>query len=547
MVRAFVRELLYDLRLGLFLRVARSVLLGTLLAVTYCLASFSASAVGLFKTSLRDGAEHEFVSITDTLGMVEFQGYKGDLDGIGRVQGFYNALSHDLSGGTYLSIFGQPIAVRHSEPIRDFAVVAFGWSWDPCPYEDKVLGGLAYDVPAVQLDKNAWDFYGLRLADGSGKVDWAAVTYEADTCQPVVLGSGYSRLYKVGDRIDAWFYTRPLTFEVVGFLEERSAVFYKGDFNYSLDEMVVIPYPLRLDSVKRGVGDDEDFNRALAFAMVSGDIALDEGSSPDSVANELALIGQRTGFTSYALLGTPEYLIQFRLIRNLVLSNVSLVVCTLALLAAVLLGLATVVSWQLSSQRERRDAALWHLGSSVAIRGRSGAGKTTLLRMLAGLDADYDGEYRLDGILLPKSVRELVRIRQGTIGYVTQVPRLLTDRSMLDNVLLGLSHASHAVEEAGLLLERVGLPLYQRKRAGRLSGGETQRVALVQTLVRRPRILLADEPTGSLDEETERVILDLLVDLQSEGVRVVVATHSDLVADICGRSVWIREKRLVAA
>ena len=184
---------------------------------------------------------------------------------------------------------------------------------------------------------------------------------------------------------------------------------------------------------------------------------------------------------------------------------------------------------------------------SVAIRGRSGAGKTTLLRMLAGLDADYDGEYRLDGILLPKSVRELVRIRQGTIGYVTQVPRLLTDRSVLDNVLLGLSHASHAVEEAGLLLERVGLPLYQRKRARRLSGGEAQRVALVQTLVRRPRILLADEPTGSLDEETERVILDLLVDLQSEGVRVVVATHSDLVAETCGRSVWIREKRLVSA
>lgn len=104
--------------------------------------------------------------------------------------------------------------------------------------------------------------------------------------------------------------------------------------------------------------------------MVSGDIALDEGSSPDSVANELALIGQRTGFTSYALLGTPEYLIQFRLIRNLVLPNVSLVVCTLALLAAVLLGLATAVSWQLSSQRERRDAALWHLGSGWAyVRG----------------------------------------------------------------------------------------------------------------------------------------------------------------------------------
>ncbi len=225
MVRAFARELFYDLRLGSLPRVARSVLLGTLLAVTYCLASFSTSADGLFKTSLRNGAERELVSITDTLGIAEFLGYKGDLDGIGRVQDFYNALSHDLSGGTYLSVFGQPIAVRQSELIRDFAVASFGWSWDFCPYEDEVLGGLAYDVPSVQLDKNAWDFYGLRLADGAGKIDWSAVSYEADTCQPVVLGSGYSRLYKLGDRIDARFYTRHLTFEVVGFLEERSAVF----------------------------------------------------------------------------------------------------------------------------------------------------------------------------------------------------------------------------------------------------------------------------------------------------------------------------------
>lgn len=126
--------------------------------------------------------------------------------------------------------------------------------------------------------------------------------------------------------------------------------------------MVVIPYPLRLDSVRRGADDSEDFNRALAFATASGDIALDEGSTPDSVANELALIGQRTGFTSYALLGTPEYLVQFRLIRNLVLSNALLVVCTSALLAAVLLGLAAVVSWQLSSLRRGRDVALWNLG-----------------------------------------------------------------------------------------------------------------------------------------------------------------------------------------
>ncbi len=184
---------------------------------------------------------------------------------------------------------------------------------------------------------------------------------------------------------------------------------------------------------------------------------------------------------------------------------------------------------------------------SVAICGRSGAGKTTLLRMLAGLDADYDGEYRLDGTHLPKSVRELVRIRQGTIGYVTQIPHLLPDRSVLDNVLLGLPHAGHAKEEAGVLLERVGLPLYRHKRADRLSGGEAQRVALAQALVRRPRILLADEPTGSLDEEAERSILELLVSLQAEGVCVVVATHSDLVAGACGRSVWIRERRLAAA
>ena len=185
--------------------------------------------------------------------------------------------------------------------------------------------------------------------------------------------------------------------------------------------------------------------------------------------------------------------------------------------------------------------------ASVALLGRSGSGKTTLLRMLAGLDVRYRGEYRVKGARQVGGLRELASIRRHTIGYITQEPSLLRGRSIRDNVLLGMPRSQRSMDLAEHLLGEVGLALSPRTRVDHLSGGEAQRVCIARALVREPRVILADEPTGSLDEATERSVLGLLLRLQEKGVQFVVATHSPTVAAACHRAVRIENLKLVAA
>lgn len=183
---------------------------------------------------------------------------------------------------------------------------------------------------------------------------------------------------------------------------------------------------------------------------------------------------------------------------------------------------------------------------STALLGRSGSGKTTLLRMLAGLDVSYQGTYRYRGEAQPRSVDAMARLRRAQIGYITQANTLLPDRTVLDNVLLGLSASAERRAGAGDQLERVGLAGFGSRPAGRLSGGEAQRVAIARALVRAPRLVLADEPTGALDDETEHHVLDVFDGLVEDGVQVVIATHSDVVARRCLRRLEIRDRRLIA-
>ena len=182
--------------------------------------------------------------------------------------------------------------------------------------------------------------------------------------------------------------------------------------------------------------------------------------------------------------------------------------------------------------------------SSTALLGRSGSGKTTLLRILAGLDVHYEGSYRYQRVEQPRNVDIMARLRRAQIGYVTQANTLLSDRTVRDNVLLGMSAPDQRGHEADQQLERVGLAGFAARSAGKLSGGEAQRVALARALVREPRLILADEPTGALDEVTERHVLDVIDGLVADGVHVIIATHSQVVAQRCQRRLEIRDGRL---
>ena len=184
-------------------------------------------------------------------------------------------------------------------------------------------------------------------------------------------------------------------------------------------------------------------------------------------------------------------------------------------------------------------------GEAVAVVGASGSGKSTLLALLAGLDTPTSGTVRLDGVdLFTLDEDRRAELRGRMLGFVFQSFQLLPALTALENVMLPLelSERADAEELARQMLVRVGLGERLHHYPKHLSGGEQQRVALARAFVVRPKLLLADEPTGSLDAESGAAVIALLFELNREyGTTLVLVTHDEALAARCARMV-----RLVA-
>jgi lipoprotein-releasing system ATP-binding protein len=191
-------------------------------------------------------------------------------------------------------------------------------------------------------------------------------------------------------------------------------------------------------------------------------------------------------------------------------------------------------------------------GESLVITGPSGSGKSTLLNIIGALDRPSSGTVRLDGQDLSEvSDRALSGLRNRRIGFVFQLHHLLPQCTVLENVLLPTlplqekTTRRRFTERAVILLKKVGLASRSDHRPGQLSGGECQRVALARSLINQPGLVLADEPTGSLDRESAESLASLLVDLNRiEGTTLIVVTHSDELAGKMKRRFRLREGTL---
>jgi putative ABC transport system ATP-binding protein len=189
-------------------------------------------------------------------------------------------------------------------------------------------------------------------------------------------------------------------------------------------------------------------------------------------------------------------------------------------------------------------------GEAVAVVGASGSGKSTLLAILAGLDTPTSGRIQLDGqelFALDEDLR--AELRGRSVGFVFQSFQLLPALTALENVMLPLelSNDEKAEELARQMLERVGLAERLQHYPKHLSGGEQQRVALARAFVVRPKLLLADEPTGSLDADAGAEIIRLLFEMNREyGTTLVLVTHDETLAARCGRIVRLAAGRIVA-
>ena len=189
-------------------------------------------------------------------------------------------------------------------------------------------------------------------------------------------------------------------------------------------------------------------------------------------------------------------------------------------------------------------------GELVAIIGESGSGKTTLLNQLCGMDVPDKGEIIIDGINLTKlSSNDLCKMRRSKIGVVYQFYNLIPELNIRDNIILPVELDGSNVDEDELseILKTVGLFGRERDFPSALSGGQQQRVAIARALFQKPSLILADEPTGNLDEKNSEDILGLLCKLNEEKkITVIIVTHSKVVADRAKRLISLKNGQVIS-
>ena len=189
-------------------------------------------------------------------------------------------------------------------------------------------------------------------------------------------------------------------------------------------------------------------------------------------------------------------------------------------------------------------------GEALAIMGRSGSGKTTLLKVLGGLTGIHSGSYYYENKLLSNKEKSMGHFRNRHIGFIVQNYALLFDRDVYENVELPLKYAhvpkKKRIENVMEVLEQVGLSDLALRFPHELSGGECQRVAIARAIVNSPDIILADEPTGALDEETEKIVMSLFENLNEMGKTIVIVTHDPFIAKRLNRIVHLKNGQIVS-
>ena len=187
-------------------------------------------------------------------------------------------------------------------------------------------------------------------------------------------------------------------------------------------------------------------------------------------------------------------------------------------------------------------------GEWVAIMGPSGSGKSTMMNIIGCMDKPTSGEVLLDGVDISReSPKSLTRIRRDKIGLIFQQFHLVNYLTAVENVMMAQYYHSVPDEKEALqALERVGLADRAKHLPSQLSGGEQQRVCIARALINYPELLLADEPTGNLDEANENIVLDIFAQLHKEGTTLVVVTHDPEVAEVAQRTVTLGHGKVIS-
>lgn len=190
-------------------------------------------------------------------------------------------------------------------------------------------------------------------------------------------------------------------------------------------------------------------------------------------------------------------------------------------------------------------------GEMIAFMGPSGSGKSTLLNILGCLDSLSEGEYFFDSMLISsKTNKELAELRNSQIGFVFQNFALLQEYTVLENVEIPLLYRKSISEKqrkqrVTKVLQSVGLDSHVNKKPSQLSGGQQQRVAIARALVGEPSVIMADEPTGALDQKTGQEIMNVFKEIHKNGKTILIVTHDPKIASYCQRIIFIQDGEIV--
>jgi|SRR5690625_2337722 len=190
----------------------------------------------------------------------------------------------------------------------------------------------------------------------------------------------------------------------------------------------------------------------------------------------------------------------------------------------------------------------------ICIKGKSGKGKSTLLNIIAGLELANAGTYFFGDIdMRAKSLNILAKVRGEHIGYISQYSPMIPNLTAFENICVPLwlnrkgNNKDESFEKIKYLSELLEIKELLNTKVKKLSGGEVQRIGIIRALIYDPKLIVADEPTGSLDDETSEKILELFNVLKSEGIMIILATHSKLVSEFCDRTYLLGKNGLELA